>query len=93
MAASKGASHKELPVSGVYRYFKALEKTKALKAFLEDCDKREHTVGVSKALFNLGHKHFKKSKATQPARTTRAVPQAVPGGGGQCPACPKPPKL
>jgi hypothetical protein len=84
MTTQKRIPHKELTVRGVYRYFKALEKAKTLKAFLEDCDNKEHTLGVSKSLFNLGHKHFKKSVS---------LPASVPGGGGECPACPKPPKL
>lgn len=93
-----GSNHKDLPVRGVYKYFKALEKAKTIKAFLEDCDTGEHTLGVSRGLFRLGHKHF--AEVSRPKAAKRGAMVAAPKSvmravavGTECPACPKPPKL
>jgi hypothetical protein len=71
----------DLPVRGVYDYFKALENAggNALESFLAECDREHLTVGVSDALYHVGDTHFKAL-----ARTMAVGPE--------CPACPNPPR-
>jgi hypothetical protein len=77
---------KALPVRGVYLYLKALEAataadgTNALESFLTECDQRQLSLGVSPALYEIGHKHF------GDLVSANAV-------GSDCPACPNPPGL
>jgi hypothetical protein len=76
----------ELPVRGVYDYFKVLERTtapdgtNALESFLAECDRLELTVGVGDQLYEVGHRHF-----SELARVMAAGPD--------CPACPRPPRI
>jgi hypothetical protein len=86
MADSTSEGTKALPVRGIYLYFKTLEGatspdgSSALESFLAECDRMHLTVGVSDALYEVGHNHF-----SQLVRVDAAGPD--------CPACPNPPRL
>lgn len=89
MANPARKTTRRLPVRGIYEYFEALKRAETLEAFLAKCDKEGHKLGVRPDLFDLGHKHFRRSmkaKATGPGATTRSV-----SPGSDCPACPDPP--
>ena len=76
----------DIPVRGVYLYFKELEQTKtsggtdALESFLVECDQKQLTVQVSDTLYAVGESHLRK----------RIGVKAV---GPKCPACPNPPRI
>jgi hypothetical protein len=83
MAGSKDKAPKQLPVDGIYAYFKLLEKAGTIGKFIEECKKKKLTLGVTKELFDLGHDHFQQLQKLPHASAV--------GPGSDCPACPKPP--
>jgi hypothetical protein len=91
--AGQDGEGKDLTVRGVYQFFKALESAtnpdgkNALESFLTDCDQKNLTLGVSDALWSVGHTCWNAIIHTDAA----GIHTDAAGPG--CPACSGPPRL
>ncbi|MHC2466967.1 hypothetical protein ACVIHD_005979 [Bradyrhizobium embrapense] len=86
MADQQSNGIRPLTVRGVYKFFKALESAtrpdgkNALEFFLAECDQAKLTLGVSDALWSVGHANYDALIRINAA-------------GPDCPACSGPPNL
>jgi hypothetical protein len=86
MAEQQNDGSRPLTVRGVYKFFKALESAttpggeNALEFFLAECDQAKLTLGVSDALWSVGHTNYDALIRIRAA-------------GPDCPACSGPPEL